>query len=630
MASPSSKRLIVCCDGSWMNALGKQGVSSPPSNVWRICRLFKNVCDDGTNQIVYYHAGVGSSGSKLDSITGGDFGVGLDMDICQLYTFISINYVDGDAIILVGFSRGAFTVRAVADMIASLGLMTHSGLDRFYDIFTDYQLMGSKERKVDDFLCKDVLQPYAGQEGTDKILWEEERKRVYREFLKDNGYTRDRHQDGVTKIKIKAVAVWDTVGDLGIPPVPMLGVRGSVAQWRFTNSNVAREVENAFHALALDEPRAAFRPTLWERIHDHETNLKQVWFPGTHANVGGGYYDQQMADITLAWMCDQLASVSVEFNLSAMRALFEASRAWSAAHPFPWVPCPTHSAVPTSSSSSSSSSHFHISLPPIFHHFSSEKQTGTCSCESSSSAPLPLPWANSDIFPTALLANTPRDTKDTPLSPSPSSSVLNLTASSVTTTTTTTTAAATATARPYALGQLRAPTSTLQHALGTITRHPASFHRIDEATNVPIPSEPLRNTGEAVHASVRVRLACGGLGLDDAGVWKCPGLSTAAGGDGGGGDDGREIEDGNGGWRLVRSDDDDGDGDEEEEGEKSWGCQHTWRWEKAQGEPDTVRILPEEPLHGVCEKMLLEVSKGEAVDVWAYADEHALKVLATE
>lgn len=72
------KRLIVCCDGTWMNALGKEGSDTPPSNVWRICRLFNKVGADGTHQIVYYHAGVGSSGSTLDSVTGGDFGIGLD------------------------------------------------------------------------------------------------------------------------------------------------------------------------------------------------------------------------------------------------------------------------------------------------------------------------------------------------------------------------------------------------------------------------------------------------------------------------------------------------------------------------------------------------------------------------
>lgn len=94
-----------------------------------------------------------------------------------------MNYVDGDDIVLVGFSRGAFTSRAVADMIASLGLLTHEGLDHFFAIFTDYQEMGSKTRSVDDYVFQG-LTPYDGQEGTEKILWEEGRKRQYREYLK--------------------------------------------------------------------------------------------------------------------------------------------------------------------------------------------------------------------------------------------------------------------------------------------------------------------------------------------------------------------------------------------------------------------------------------------------------------
>lgn len=98
-----------------------------------------------------------------------------------------MNYVDGDDIVLVGFSRGAFTARAVADMIASLGLLTHEGLDHFYAIFTDYQDMGSKKRSVDDYIFKG-LAPYDGQEGKAKILWEEERKRQYREYLKEVSY----------------------------------------------------------------------------------------------------------------------------------------------------------------------------------------------------------------------------------------------------------------------------------------------------------------------------------------------------------------------------------------------------------------------------------------------------------
>lgn len=81
----------------------------------------------------------------------------------------------------------------------------------------------------------------------------------------------------------------------------MIGIRGSARQWKFTNTHVSSKVENAFQALSLDEPRAAFRPALWERLPENTvTNLRQVWFPGNHGNVGGGWYDQQIACITLA------------------------------------------------------------------------------------------------------------------------------------------------------------------------------------------------------------------------------------------------------------------------------------------------------------------------------------------
>lgn len=95
-----------------------------------------------------------------------------------------MNYVDGDEIVLLGFSRGAFTARAVADMIASLGLLTYDGLDHFFEIFQDYQTMGDKKRKTEGYLFKG-LQSYEGEKGKAKIEWEEERKRQYRKFLKE-------------------------------------------------------------------------------------------------------------------------------------------------------------------------------------------------------------------------------------------------------------------------------------------------------------------------------------------------------------------------------------------------------------------------------------------------------------
>lgn len=103
-----------------------------------------------------------------------------------------MNYVDGDDIVLIGFSRGAFTARAVADMIASLGLLTNDGLDRFFEIFKDYQTMGDTHRSTEDFVFKS-LQPYDGEKGKAKIIWEEERKRQYREFLKEVRFLTRRH-----------------------------------------------------------------------------------------------------------------------------------------------------------------------------------------------------------------------------------------------------------------------------------------------------------------------------------------------------------------------------------------------------------------------------------------------------
>jgi uncharacterized protein (DUF2235 family) len=138
---------------------------------------------DGKTQIVFYHAGLGSSGKFLDSQIGGTFGIGLEQDIRDLYAFVCANYAEGDDIILLGFSRGAFTARSLADLICSIGLLTIDGFDHFHDIFEDYENMGSSERDVDEFLCKN-LKPYKGEKGKVRIDWENERMETYRNWLK--------------------------------------------------------------------------------------------------------------------------------------------------------------------------------------------------------------------------------------------------------------------------------------------------------------------------------------------------------------------------------------------------------------------------------------------------------------
>ena len=108
----------------------------------------------------------------------------LGQDIREVYNFICTNYVDGDDIVLVGFSRGAFTARSTADMIASVGLLTPEGLDHFYTIFEDYENMGDKSYRPSQFLIPG-LPEYNGSHGQAKIEWERLRMEKYKLGLRD-------------------------------------------------------------------------------------------------------------------------------------------------------------------------------------------------------------------------------------------------------------------------------------------------------------------------------------------------------------------------------------------------------------------------------------------------------------
>ncbi|KAK4237622.1 hypothetical protein C8A03DRAFT_15863 [Achaetomium macrosporum] len=553
------KRLIVCCDGTWMDSLGAKG-SESPSNVTRISRVFCRTCSDGTHQVINYFAGVGTA-NALDRFTGGAFGMGLDRDICEVYNFICMNYVDGDDIILIGFSRGAFTARSVADMIGSVGLLTPQGLDHFYAIFDDYEKMGSTRRHADEYLIPG-LPEYDGSHGQAKIEWEGRRMQKYKQGLREMKYTRDMYHDGVTEIRIKALAVWDTVGTLGIPPAPVIGV------------------ENAFQALALDEPRYAFRPSLWERIPGSTTNLKQVWFPGNHGNVGGGWYDQQISDITLAWMCDQLSTLGVEFNFTRMTALFHETLCFSAAHPFPFAPGAKDSspsllnALPNFSSLKRSVSKLlRVKRPQECTFRSSTNPLGQCF------TPHPSP-------PAFLLLRSG--------------------------------------ARPWGLGLIRAPAMGLTTLAGKTVRRPGRVLRVDETTNEDT-AEPLLGTSERVHACVRVRVVCGGLGLDDGSIWGCEALTLRE-------EEGEVREKREMGPREVRLGTGSAGGDPMVSGEYPAQVlypvgeeDHKWKWVwkgevKGQGHAQVPQVLalPEEPLVGYWERYLLGLMSVER-DVWRFA-----------
>jgi hypothetical protein len=286
------KRLIVACDGTWLNSDDgtKNGTLSIPSNITRISRAIKAVSQDGIPQIVNYHQGLGTEGGKLSRIVGGATGKGVSEDVREAYSFLANNYHPGDEIFLLGFSRGAFTARSIGGLIGEIGLLTKKGLNTLPEVYEDIQ-----HRRDPDYRPKHEDIPFPRKPSADDPAYADE--------LERRGLTR-------LDIPIKAIAVWDTVGSLGIPRIGILQRAGlQMKQSKataFYDTKLSNCIENAFQALALDENRSSFAPAVWEKPEGNRTTLRQVWFPGAHSNVGGGYDDMQIANISLAWMMSQL------------------------------------------------------------------------------------------------------------------------------------------------------------------------------------------------------------------------------------------------------------------------------------------------------------------------------------
>ncbi|MCJ1338204.1 hypothetical protein MMC09_003489 [Bachmanniomyces sp. S44760] len=276
---------------------------------------------DGIAQVVYYQAGVGSMGGITSRITGGIYAEGLAENIRAAYNFVCSNYHQGDELYFLGFSRGAFTARSIAGMIGSVGVLTKTGLPYLSEIVQDFE-----NRWDSDYRPRYPNIPFPNKPSA--------RNPIYQEQL-------DKRRLSRIGVPIKAIAVWDTVGSLGIPRIgwlEKLGIQGvqskETKEYLFYDTSLSNCVENAFQALALDELRSSFSPTVWEKNRGNNT----VWFPGVHSNVGGGYEDQQLANITLAWMIAQLEPF-IDFKDDYILEQFQQNRQYyigTGQRPRPW------------------------------------------------------------------------------------------------------------------------------------------------------------------------------------------------------------------------------------------------------------------------------------------------------
>ena len=272
---PASKRLVVCCDGTWNDT--DQGTDY--TNVSRLAWAIKPIDANGVPQIVYYQSGVGTAGTKASQIASGALGMGLSHNMRDAYSFICHNYCEGDEIFLFGFSRGAYTARCVGGLIGFAGLIGKRDLDRFLELWKAY-----KEKDKAALASFDTRKSDA---------------------------------------RIKCVGVWDTVGAVGIPEDLARFDILFRKYYGFFDSDLGAHIEHAFHAVALDERRKNFVPTLWTQKPEGKANgqeLKQVWFAGVHSDVGGGYPEHGSSDIPLAWMASEVSPyLDIDFDYLRLR-----------------------------------------------------------------------------------------------------------------------------------------------------------------------------------------------------------------------------------------------------------------------------------------------------------------------
>jgi uncharacterized protein (DUF2235 family) len=335
----SNKNIVLLSDGT-----GNSSASPFKTNVWRLFQILD--LRNPQEQIAFYDDGVGTSSFKLFAALGGIFGFGLKRNVIAIYSFCCRNYAEGDRIYGFGFSRGAFTIRIVAGMIASQGLVQYENdeadLARFAaDAYRAYR------RRFDGGLLR-----YLRYVGIDLRAIRDAVIRTWRGLRHQRLDAPMREADG-----IHFLGVWDTVAAYGGPIQEMTR---AIDYWvwplsmpdRFMSAKVLR----ACHALSLEDERDAFSPVIWDerylrakatvqgnpkpdwlfdmdydartpiaRAAEHlpqtrtqlpvidQQRISQVWFTGVHADVGGGYPQNGLSFVALNWMMDRAAAYGLKY-----------------------------------------------------------------------------------------------------------------------------------------------------------------------------------------------------------------------------------------------------------------------------------------------------------------------------
>ncbi|HEY6764725.1 MAG TPA: DUF2235 domain-containing protein [Candidatus Sulfotelmatobacter sp.] len=265
------KNIVVCCDGTG-NEFGES-----KSNVVKLYKML--VCD--ATQNTYYHPGVGTMGARnaltgiskwWTKVIGLAFGYGISDNIADAYQFLMRTFEPGDNIYIFGFSRGAYTARALCGMLHIIGLLREDN-----EGLIPYSIRMLKRKKIDFAVAADFKKTFC---------------RV---------------------CKPRFLGVWDTVSSVGWVY--------NVAHFPGTKATHNPDLRLIRHAVSIDERRAFFRQNLFGTPCDGQQDLMEIWFAGVHSDVGGSYpeAESQLSKLALRWMVGEAeaAGLRVDQNRKA-------------------------------------------------------------------------------------------------------------------------------------------------------------------------------------------------------------------------------------------------------------------------------------------------------------------------
>ena len=274
------KRVILCLDGTWNN----DAAPATRTNVFKLHHAIAKTDDKGIQQASQYIAGIASIQGETAQFLKGAVGYGIEERIKEAYERLVESYADGDEIFLFGFSRGAFEARSLAAFITLFGVAKAKGALAFDKAWSLYRTPPRRRKEA-----------------------------LLAELRSASHYP----------VRVKCIGVWDTVGNIG-NPFYSGGFIGRM--FKFHDMRLANTTDVALHALAIDEMRGPFRPSLWsmprgQALPEHQ-HVEQVWFPGSHCDVGGGFRETALSDVALLWMAERVtATTGLAFDKDVLAGL---------------------------------------------------------------------------------------------------------------------------------------------------------------------------------------------------------------------------------------------------------------------------------------------------------------------